>query len=664
MKKNKLLTIYCLLAMAGLVTASFAANETVTPKYIYKKSLGTLSVKQAPTDPVWDLSTDTLNFGELAAGQENTLTIGIQNTGLVVITSPSISTLGVGFSALHNCNSIAVGQSCIVNVTGNGQSQGANLSGNLTVTVAGVSKNVSLIGTSSFYDLSVEPGNIDFGNVFINKSSSKSFNIVNTGNKPVTVPNLVSSDSRISLSHSCGILAPQQSCIVTATLLGTTASPVVANSTVATAGISKTVNFEASLVQASATLAPSTNSSFDFGLQDINQARTQNYLFTNTSPLDITGLSVTPPSSTTVVGNNCGQTLSAGASCTFGVTWAPSTYSNLTGNLVVASSEVTKSAALTGSVKQSTAALQSGSLVLGSVSQYASSSTVLTFKNTGTANMTLTGLSGLPAAMSISNNTCSNIASSANCAMTVVLNTDNPATQGTTSVSPVGATNVTPISLSYTITAANASCLTIKTANPSLPSGTYTIDPDGAGGNAPVSVYCDMTTDGGGWTRVNSTDEALKAGTLSTISVSDMGLSYTSVLLVAKSNMFTKYANENSIWWSTGINPAIHGLKFGSSWYFLANPTAWRGYGGLNGSPYTVTLSGGVNWPNSNYTTVVANPGGSYCNLSGVAQTFCGRAVKVAVPSGQKLTGFNDLESLYPSTADNQSVRALDIYVK
>ena len=583
-----------MLAIAGLVTSSFAANDTVTPKYTYKKSLGTLPVKQTPTDPVWDLSTDTLNFGELAAGQENTLTIGIQNTGSVVITSPSISTQGNGFSALHNCNSIAMGQSCIVNITGRGQGQGANLSGSLTVNVSGVSKNVSLLGTSSFYDLAIEPNNIDFGNVFINKSSSKSFTIVNTGNKSVTVPNLVSSDSRISLSHSCGVLAPQQSCIVTATLSGASASSVVANSTVATANVSKTVNFEASLVQATATLAPEVNSSFDFGLQDINQASTQTYLFTNTSLLDITGVSITPPSSTTVVGNNCGQTLSAGASCTFGVTWAPSTYANLSGNLVVASTEVTKSATLSGSVKQSTATLQSGSLVLGNVAQYASSSTVLTFKNTGTANMTLTGLSGLPAGLSISNNACTNVLPSGSCTMTVSLSTDNIAAQSTVSVSPIGATNVTPISVSYNVTASNVSCLSIKNANPSLSSGTYTIDPDGAGGNAPVSVYCDMVTDGGGWTRVNTTDEALKAGTLSTISISDMGLSYTSVLLVAKSNMFTKYANENSIWWSTGINPAIHGLKFGSSWYFLANPTAWRGYGGLNGSPYTVTLSGGV----------------------------------------------------------------------
>lgn len=666
MKKinHQLLPICFLLALTGFCTSVLGAQEPSATKYVYKKSLGTLTVNPATTDPVWELSTNNLNFGELLPGQESVLTVGVQNTGQVLISSLSITTSGLGISALHNCNSIAIGQLCLINVKSQGLSGGENISGNLTVAISGLSKNVSILGTSSYYDFSVMPADVDFGNNYLGSSSNRSITLINTGNKEITVPVLLSSDPRIALSHSCGTLAPQQSCVITATASSGTAGAINAVSNIDIANSSKSVSFSANFIAATATLYPNSNSSFDFGFQDINQANTQYYSITNTNTLDLTNISIATPNNTTLVNNNCGQILASNASCSFGVRWQPSSYVGLAGTLTVSSAEITKTATLSGSVKQSTASLQSGSLVLGSIAQYGSSNTALVFKNDGNANMTLTGLSGLPAQLSITNNTCSNIAPTGICSLTVVLNTDTVVTQGTVSVTPQGATNVAPITASYTVTSSNASCLNIKTANPSLPSGTYTIDPDGAGGNAPVSAYCDMATDGGGWTRVSSTDEALKAGTLTTINIADMGLSYTSVLLVAKPTMMTKYANENSIWWSTGINPAVHGLKFGTTWYFLASPTAWRGYGGNSNSPYNVTLSGGTGWANSNYTTIIANPGGSYCNLSGVSQNFCGKAVKVAVPSGLKLNGFNDIESLYNSTSDNQSVRALDIFVK
>lgn len=650
--------------VAVLTGANSIANTEAPKKFTYKKALSTLTVQQAPTDPVWDLSTNVLNFGELAQGQEATLSVGLQNTGAVLISAPSILTTGTGFLSSHNCNSVSAGQICAINVIAQGQGGGADLAGVLSVSIGGVTKNVTLSGNSAFYNFTVSPSVLDFGTNYVGSSVTQQFSLTNTGNKSITIPALISSDPHVNFSHSCGTLAPQQSCVITAVASNSGASVVQANANITSSGVTRTVEATANFVQATATLQPQANSSFDFGNQDLNQAKTQYYTFANTSPLALSNVVVNNPSNSTLVSNNCGTTLNAGGSCDFGITWQPSTYADFSGTLTVSSAEVTKTASLQGKVKQSTATLQTGSLVLGDVAQYSTSANTLTFKNSGTANMTVTALSGLPAAMTLSNNTCSNIAPNSTCTMLVTLNTNSTTTQSTLAVTPVGANNSTPINVSYNVVASNTSCATIKSGNASLTSGTYTIDPDGTGGAAPVSVYCDMTTDGGGWTRVSNIDEALKAGTLTTVTISDMGLSYTKVLMVAKSNMMTKYANENTAWWSTGINPATHGLKFGSSWYFLANPTAWRGYGGDSNSPYGVNLPGGVSWANSNYTTITANPGGSYCNLNGVAQSFCGKAIKVNVPSGLKLTGFNDIESLYPSTGDNQSTRALEIYVK
>ena len=102
--------------VAALTGANSNASTEAPKKFTYKKSLGTLTVQQAPTDPVWDLSTNALNFGELAQGQESTLSVGLQNTGAVLITSPSIVTTGAGFLSSHNCNSVSAGQICAINV--------------------------------------------------------------------------------------------------------------------------------------------------------------------------------------------------------------------------------------------------------------------------------------------------------------------------------------------------------------------------------------------------------------------------------------------------------------------------------------------------------------------------------------------------------------------
>lgn len=675
-----------LIAMCvAIICAQNAFAQNTAQKYLYKKYIPALKTSSDSSNTgllSWDLSTNELNFGDVAQGQSKTLTVNLLNTGNLVIASPSVDTIGDGLTAEHNCLSVGAGQICSINVTAQGFATTTPLSGSLTVASGGISKAVNIVGSYSFYDFQLSPSSLDFGSIFITETGTKTFSITNLGTNSIVVPTLSSTNPKFKLNHSCGTLAPAQACSVTVNVDDLDVGTDTGSSTVAMGGISKIINFKAKYVSASSTLAPDSTSSANFGFVDLNQVKTQTFIFTNTSELTVNNLSVTKPAATTFASNTCTGTLNAGSSCTVQLSWQPTSYSDLGGSLMVISSETQKSITLSGKVNQSTATLQSGSLNLGSISQYSAQSATITFKNDGVSKMNISSLSGLPAELSITSNTCANIAAGATCSITLSLNTDNSVSRSSVSVTPVGPTNSSPILASYTIAPTSASCSALKSLNPTLPSGTYSIDPDGAGGNAPISAYCDMVTDGGGWTRVSSIDSgsSLVSGMMSTVAISDSNLSYSNVLLVAKSNMAIHYETTSDVaitpgWSSIGINPAIHGLKFGTSWYFLATVNTWRGYGSANTSPnYSLNLSGSVAWANSNYTTVTANTatGAGSCDLNKQAsQTFCGKAIKVAVPSGLRLTGFNDLESLSQSVtgntthaANNRQIRALDIFVK
>jgi hypothetical protein len=176
-------------------------------------------------------------------------------------------------------------------------------------------------------------------------------------------------------------------------------------------------------------------------------------------------------------------------------------------------------------------ATNTGTLTVGTAASGVSSTISYAGGNGGPHSgqvVSSTGITGLTATLSSG--------TFANGAGTIVYNiTGTPSGTGTTATFAIIIGGQT-CNLTRTVAQAIlASCLAIKTANPSATDGVYTIDPDGAGtAFGSMQAYCDMTTDGGGWTMVLKsmsagafTYEDSKWTTGTTLNTSDFNLTGT-----------------------------------------------------------------------------------------------------------------------------------------
>lgn len=278
--------------------------------------------------------------------------------------------------------------------------------------------------------LSLSSRTITFPNQAVGQSTSAAVVVTNTGTAPANFSAITLSGSSAFAVDSSLCLAglqPNETCAI-----GLTFAPVVrglASGSVrlAAGGQSETITLSGAGLQG--VLRASVNS-LDFGEVPQSSSNSRSASISNIGDLPVSGinLSTSMPYS---VSSDC-SALAAGDSCNFTIQFAPTAMGQFPGSLGVSSSVGSLSVGLTGTVTApipqdpAAASIVSGSpLDFGQAPQgSAPADRVVTLRNTGDLPMTLTGVSGLPASVTVVANTCSNVSAEQSCSITLRMNTD------------------------------------------------------------------------------------------------------------------------------------------------------------------------------------------------------------------------------------------------
>ncbi|HEV2636516.1 MAG TPA: choice-of-anchor D domain-containing protein [Actinocrinis sp.] len=175
------------------VTFTPTATGGATGSLVFTTSSGTVSFDLHGTGTKTGLGATpgTLAFGTVPTGAHNTVSVSITNTGTASVTitgstAPTAPFSATGFPA--NGSTLAAGASVSIPVTYTPTVAG-NQSGSLTVTSSAGAVSVPLSGTAvtGAAHLSISPNPLDFGQVALGQSATKTFTIANTGNITLTL---------------------------------------------------------------------------------------------------------------------------------------------------------------------------------------------------------------------------------------------------------------------------------------------------------------------------------------------------------------------------------------------------------------------------------------------------------------------------------------------
>ena len=429
-----------------------------------------ISLSGTVSTPVASLVPSFLQFGVQGVGTTSVPTpVTLTNTGVGALTVTAISFAGTNagdFGQSNNCNSIAAGASCIINVTFTPTSTGTRDASLVVASNASSTDSVSAIGVGTSVVFS--PTALSFTGTVGSSSPAQNVTLTNAASTPLNISGITAT-APFSQTNTCGSsVAASANCTISVTFTPTVPGPVSATVSVAdnAPGSPQAVFLNGS----AAALVLLNPASLSFSSQPVGTpSAPQSVTLTNngSTTLNISGITATAPFSET---NTCGSSVAASANCTINVTFTPTAVGSAQGSLSIADSAAgspqvlplggTGAAANAPAVTLAPASLTFSSQTVGT----ASSAQSVTLINSGNATLNLTGITitGTNAGDYSETNTCAaTLATSATCAISV---TFKPTASGarTASVSIADNASGSPqtIPLSGTAVAAPAPAVT------------------------------------------------------------------------------------------------------------------------------------------------------------------------------------------------------------
>ena len=362
-----------------------------------------------------------LNFGQVPSGQAATRTLTLTNAASSTPLTIRRITSNWPFLSTTTCGAaMAAGASCVVMlsytplnqaVIGSSPPPTSTDTGTLTIESDAVSGPdlVNLTGTSTpvlvgspsnggpVMTLSTAPSSVSFPNTAVGSAAApQTITVTNTGTATLSVSS-VQTSADFAVTNNCATLLAGATCAISVVF-----TPQPASGAATRAGaieISSNANTSLEFVSAAGLSSPSTVSlssgTLDFGTVLVGNTATLPLTITNNATSSAALNSYTTTADYSVAAGTCPQptgTLTAGASCTLQVTFAPSQGGTRSGTLSIATSAapLPLGVALTGAGAQSHLQITPDTLAFGSVNLGSSANLSLTLKNTGT-----TAISGI-----------------------------------------------------------------------------------------------------------------------------------------------------------------------------------------------------------------------------------------------------------------------------